>query len=88
VSLRPVGGRRLHLPDDGWHLAALGGEGSASGVAGALARFGELAASMNAAERARLISLLVERVSFNRRNGTDAITFCPAGFAAALRGAA
>lgn len=68
----------------GVELARLGDGISAKGVAEALGRFHDLVAAMPPGERARLVGLLVERVAFDRKNGTVSISFTPTGFEAIL----
>ena len=65
----------------GIELAQLGGKEISGGdVADALARFSQLAEALTIEERARLIELLIERVAFDRKKGSVAITFQPTGF--------
>ncbi len=69
-------------------LAALGGEISEGEVRQALGRFTDLVTALTAAERCRLMELLVERVVFDREKESVALTFRPSGFEAILGEAA
>lgn len=69
-------------------LAVLGGEISEEKVQQALGRFIELVDAMTAAERCRLMELLVEKVVFDREKESVALTFRPSGFEAILGEAA
>ncbi len=72
------------ITEIGIEMAGLGGEVSEVSVADALGRFTDLVAVLTTEERAHLIELLVERVTFDREKGTVAISFHPAGFEAIL----
>lgn len=61
-------------------LARLGdGVIDAAAVRAALGNFDELTLALPSPERARLVALLVERITFNGAKGTVAITFRPSG---------
>ena len=72
------------IAEIGIEMAGLGGEVSQDSVADALVRFADLTAVLTTEERAHLIELLVERVTFDREKGTVAISFHPTGFEAIL----
>jgi len=68
----------------GIEIAGLGGEVSEAGVAEALGRFSDLVGVLTTEERAHLIELLVERVTFDREKETVAVSFHSTGFEAIL----
>jgi len=68
----------------GIEVAGLGGEVSEAGVAEALGRFTDMVAVLTTEERAHLIKLLVERVTFDREKETVAVSFHSTGFEAIL----
>ncbi len=69
-------------------LGALGGEISEEDVRLALSHFTELVEAMTAAERCRMMELLIEKVVFDREKESVALTFRPSGFEAILGEAA
>ena len=68
----------------GIEIAGLGGEVSEAGVTESLGRFSDLVAVLTTEERAHLIELLVERVTFDREKETVAVSFHSTGFEAIL----